>query len=492
MDTNIEMDIGKPAIVIRPPERWEFYPKVGEKIVISRCHPALDSITSGPVTKISNQSFTIEWKAHWDQFEKFAAEHRPKDKRCPPGHFRLGLEIEAISTTRVDQALRTLTALRGMEDHNVTIVTPLQALLVCNDFMVDDIAHINNADSDRRRQRDGFTRTAVNRGHKDTRGNSYGASDANGASDAIGASDANGASDAKAASGSKSSRQGKARADVTCSSSDKNRGRSSTKPTGRKHGQTAGSAHACTYSRLRIVTSRLADEAGQATEPTSAVLLANAVEGGHVMVVGDEHQLAPTVKDQRAEWDGLSCSLLARPNRIHKGLKHIVMLEIQYRMHPDIQGFPNTQYYDGVLKCGLDYPPKVIDGVPWPRTQGKRSGTEDTGNLAGERGPRHRVMYIHCNGQELNNGSSPCNRMQADAVKYVLHAVHRQYTHPPSVCIGAHTIQGATHATHPTARRVQQGASSGQHHRCSTRTRGRPRDHQLRQGKRDWECGLHG
>ena len=55
----------------------------------------------------------------------------------------------------------------------------------------------------------------------------------------------------------------------------------------------------------------LADETGQATEPTTAVLLANAVEGGHIMIVGDEHQLAPTVKDQRADWDGLSCSLLA-------------------------------------------------------------------------------------------------------------------------------------------------------------------------------------
>ena len=54
----------------------------------------------------------------------------------------------------------------------------------------------------------------------------------------------------------------------------------------------------------------LADEAGQATEPTTAVLLANAVEGGHIMIVGDEHQLAPTVKDQRADWDGWGCSLL--------------------------------------------------------------------------------------------------------------------------------------------------------------------------------------
>ena len=90
----------------------------------------------------------------------------------------------------------------------------------------------------------------------------------------------------------------------------------------------------------------LADEAGQATEPTTAVLLANAVGGGHVMIVGDEHQLAPTVKDQRADWDGLGCSLLARLNRDHEGLRHVIMLEIQY-MHPDVQSFPNMQYYDG-------------------------------------------------------------------------------------------------------------------------------------------------
>ena len=81
--------------------------------------------------------------------------------------------------------------------------------------------------------------------------------------------------------------------------------------------------------------------------------IASAVDGGHVMIVGDEHQLAPTVKDQRAEWDGLICSHLARRNRNRKGFKHFVMLEVQYRMHLDIQRFPNVQYYDGVFKCGF-------------------------------------------------------------------------------------------------------------------------------------------
>ena len=155
MDANIVIDIGKQIIIIRPPPRWEFYPKVGERIIISRSHHALDSITSVPATDISRQTFrtfTMEWKLHWGHFEKFAAEQRPKDKRCPPGHYRVDLEIEAISTTRVAQALHTLTSVRGMEEHNVNIVTPLQALLVCDDFMADDILRINNANSDRRRQ----------------------------------------------------------------------------------------------------------------------------------------------------------------------------------------------------------------------------------------------------------------------------------------------------------------------------------------------------
>ena len=163
------------------------------------------------------------------------------------------------------------------------------------------------------------------------------------------------------------------------------------------------------------------------------------------MIVGDEHQLAPTVKD-RAEWDGLSCSLLARLNRNHKGLKHIVMLEIQNRMHPDIQSFPNIQYYESVLKCGLKHPPEIVLGIPWPRARGKRPGTEDTGALSEEREPCHRMMYIHCRGQELNNGSSPSNQIQADAVEYVLNAVHRRYANPPaSWC--SHHIEDSTHCS---------------------------------------------
>ena len=192
----------------------------------------------------------------------------------------------------------------------------------------------------------------------------------------------------------------------------------------------------------------LADEAGQATEPTTAVRLANAVEGGQIMIVGDEHQLAPAVRDQRADWDGLSCSLLARLNREHKGLNHVIMLEIQYRMHPDIQSFPNMQYYDRALLCGLTYPPPSINGIPWPRKthKGTRLGTADTGDLADEENPLHRVLYVHCSKQETNNGVSPSNEMQAEAVEFLLDKIHYVCVRSHSNCAGANAIQRTTHS----------------------------------------------
>ena len=137
------------------------------------------------------------------------------------------------------------------------------------------------------------------------------------------------------------------------------------------------------------------------------------------MIVGDEHQLAPTVRDQRAEWDGLSCSLFARLNREHKGLSHVVMLVIQYRMHPAIQSFPNTQYYDNALRCGLTDAPNPVDGIPWPRRRSgsNRPGSSHTGDMAAEPDPRHRVLYVHCSGEETNEGFSPSNEMQVGAVE---------------------------------------------------------------------------
>ena len=197
MDTIIDQGSVKRSIVIAPSNRWELSPKVGDMIVISRCHPALDRITAGPVTKVGRRSFHIEWATQWGPFSDFAAKVLPEDNRCPVGHFRADMEVESISTVRVDHALHELTTVRGAEEHNVSVITPLQAMLVYNNFTVDDIQNINDAEADRHRQERGFT---LRRDSSDTRYYNRGASDASGASDAHGASDASGASDANGAS----------------------------------------------------------------------------------------------------------------------------------------------------------------------------------------------------------------------------------------------------------------------------------------------------
>ena len=115
------------------------------------------------------------------------------------------------------------------------------------------------------------------------------------------------------------------------------------------------------------VSFALLDEAGQATEPDTLVALAPAILGGHVMLVGDEQQLPPTVTDPKAEWGGLAVPLFGRLQRAHREMAHVCMLEIQYRMHPDIQRFPSDQYYGQRLLFGGSRIPPEVEGFPWPQ-----------------------------------------------------------------------------------------------------------------------------
>ena len=168
----------------------------------------------------------------------------------------------------------------------------------------------------------------------------------------------------------------------------------------------------------------LADEAGQATQPTAAILMCNAAPGGHVFTVGDEHQLPPTVRDRNADWDGLSISFMARLNRTHEGTDHLITLEIQFRMHRGIQRFPNIQYCGGLLRCGLRAVPEMIAGIPWPATRndapkdGKEISDEVDGAFVADGKPTHWMIFVHCHGAEVT-GNSPTNPMQVEAAEYI-------------------------------------------------------------------------
>jgi AAA domain len=95
----------------------------------------------------------------------------------------------------------------------------------------------------------------------------------------------------------------------------------------------------------------LCDEATQCTEPDALIPL---TAGGvpslrQLVLVGDHHQLPPTVMSIDAA--GLTHSLFERMWRI--GVAS-TMLDIQYRMHPDIVAFPARYFYFKKLSSAVD------------------------------------------------------------------------------------------------------------------------------------------
>ncbi|MED5267952.1 MAG: DEAD/DEAH box helicase family protein, partial [Candidatus Thermoplasmatota archaeon] len=102
--------------------------------------------------------------------------------------------------------------------------------------------------------------------------------------------------------------------------------------------------------------------ATQATEPAALVPI---VKGARqVVLVGDHRQLPPTVISRRAENGGLSRSLFER--LVDMGIKPL-LLNTQYRMHPSISEFPNSQFYGGMLEDGVNESEREAPpGMLWP------------------------------------------------------------------------------------------------------------------------------
>jgi superfamily I DNA and/or RNA helicase len=87
------------------------------------------------------------------------------------------------------------------------------------------------------------------------------------------------------------------------------------------------------------------DEAGQATEPATwlPVLRAN-----KLVLAGDHRQLPATVISPEAAEGGLSVSLMERvAERFGDSVSRL--LSVQYRMHADVMGFSNAEFYGGLL-----------------------------------------------------------------------------------------------------------------------------------------------
>lgn len=90
------------------------------------------------------------------------------------------------------------------------------------------------------------------------------------------------------------------------------------------------------------------DEAVQAVEISALIPLRYRCT--RCILVGDPKQLPPTVISQAAERLGYSQSLFVRLYNQNPGSVHL--LNVQYRMHPEISVFPSTTFYGSKLSDG--------------------------------------------------------------------------------------------------------------------------------------------
>lgn len=104
------------------------------------------------------------------------------------------------------------------------------------------------------------------------------------------------------------------------------------------------------------------DEAAQTTEPSTLVPLKYGC--ANLVLVGDPRQLPATVLSNAASHAGLGMSLF---ERLEKCGHEVVMLNMQYRMHPILRAFPSLHFY----KNQLEDAPYIIEEVR------KNDGEED-------------------------------------------------------------------------------------------------------------------
>ncbi|KAI0255414.1 P-loop containing nucleoside triphosphate hydrolase protein [Lactifluus subvellereus] len=90
------------------------------------------------------------------------------------------------------------------------------------------------------------------------------------------------------------------------------------------------------------------DEASMATEPASLIPLMKGSQ--HVVLIGDHKQLPPVIRSREAQLRGLTISLFERLTE--EGVVPSIMLDMQYRMHPEISRFPSSEFYARSLKDG--------------------------------------------------------------------------------------------------------------------------------------------
>jgi regulator of nonsense transcripts 1 len=147
----------------------------------------------------------------------------------------------------------------------------------------------------------------------------------------------------------------------------------------------------------------LVDEAAQALEPSLMMPLSHECEV--ICLIGDHKQLPPLVKNEAIK-DELGKSLFERLFNFKCIQK--TMLNVQYRMHPDIAAFPSAQFYGNKLENSKS----VLNdrkGIVFP----------------GEEKPRS-ILFIHIERSfEERYGKSKVNYDEADKIKELIEFIDK-------------------------------------------------------------------
>ncbi|GEQ71836.1 hypothetical protein JCM33374_g5522 [Metschnikowia sp. JCM 33374] len=110
----------------------------------------------------------------------------------------------------------------------------------------------------------------------------------------------------------------------------------------------SGSAHDFLASMSMKFDQVIIDEACQCVELSAIIPLRYGCK--KCVMVGDPNQLPPTVLSQKAASYKYEESLFVRMQRNNSD--SIYLLDVQYRMHPDISRFPSAQFYHSKLSDG--------------------------------------------------------------------------------------------------------------------------------------------
>ncbi len=117
------------------------------------------------------------------------------------------------------------------------------------------------------------------------------------------------------------------------------------------------------------------DEAGQLIEPLAWTIFPLAER---VILAGDPFQLPPTVMSKEAEKEGLGISIL---ERIYPLCKSVFLLDVQYRMPPEIIAFSNHYFYQNKVQS---FKSSAFDSICFYDTAGtgfEEEAGEDGGSL---------------------------------------------------------------------------------------------------------------